>query len=97
MPAFYIYYRVDPKQSDEMRRRLAGLFGDLRARCGVTGRLMTKRGEPLLWMEVYEGIGDADRFEAELAAAVAKHALEACLLQGSARKLECFEPHAPCA
>ena len=36
-------------------------------RCGVRGRLLTKRGEPNLWMEVYEGVQDGGLFESALA------------------------------
>ena len=38
----------------------------VRERTGVAARLMTKDGEPLLWMEVYEGIEDRDAFLEQL-------------------------------
>jgi hypothetical protein len=62
----------------------------LDARTGVAGRLLTKRDEPLLWMEIYEEVEDGPRFEAALETAVAEHAVEAMLQTGSRRRTECF-------
>ena len=75
----------------EARLRVEKLFQRLQERCNVRGRLLTKRGESNLWMEAYEGVGDAARFEAALADEVASAELEATLLPGNRRNLECFE------
>lgn len=89
--AFYVYYRVDPRTEGEARLRVEKLFQRLQERGSVRGRLLTKRGEPNLWMEAYEGVQDTARFEAALAAEVASVELEAVLLPGNRRHLECFE------
>lgn len=62
----------------------------LDARTGVAGRLLAKRDEPLLWMEIYEEVEDGPRFEAALDAAVAEHRVEELLQPGSRRRTECF-------
>jgi hypothetical protein len=53
--------------------------------------LMVKRGEPSLWMEIYEDVPDADAFERALATCVDELQLERLLAEGSRRHLECFE------
>ena len=89
--AFYIYYRVDPMAADAARTRVGTLFERLERLCGVRGRLLGKRGEPHLWMEVYEGVCDAGAFESALLAEAAALGLEALLLPGSRRTVEAFE------
>ncbi len=65
--AFYVYYRVDPAAADEARLRVDQLFERLQQRCSVRGRLLTKRDEPNLWMEAYEGVQDGAVFESVFA------------------------------
>jgi hypothetical protein len=89
--AFYVYYRVDPLAMVNARPRVDQLFARLQQRCGVRGRLLTKRGEPTLWMEVYEGVSDAAAFESALHAEAASLDLEALLVAGNRRNLESFE------
>ena len=86
----YVYYRIQPGHEAEARRRVAELLADLRERSGVAGRLLCKRGETSLWMEVYDSVADIDAFEAELEHASARTGIEAVLLPGSSRKVECF-------
>jgi hypothetical protein len=89
--AFYVYYRVDPVAADAARARVDALFDRLEQRCGVRGRLLTKRGEPHLWMEVYEGVSDAAGFESTLEAEAAGLGLDALLRAGNRRTVEAFE------
>jgi len=89
--AFYVYYRVDPGAVNEARLRVDRLFERLQQRCGVRGRLLTKRDEPNLWMEAYEGVDDGTLFESALRAEAAAVNLEMVLLPGSRRNLELFE------
>jgi hypothetical protein len=89
--SYYIYYRVDPAQAKTAEPRIKQLLATVEKATGITGRLMTKRGEPDLWMEVYEGVADEATFEWELAAAVNECQATGILQAGSGRHIECFE------
>ncbi|MGH8600429.1 MAG: DUF4936 family protein [Burkholderiales bacterium] len=89
--AYYIYYRVAAERSAECEKKVGALLDAVRTATGIGGRFMKKRGEPLLWMEVYEGIDDSVAFERALAAAVAESGFADCLQSGSGRRTECFE------
>ena len=88
--SYYIYYRVDPAWAQAARPRINQLLECVRQATGTAGRLMAKRGEPNLWMEVYENVSDEAVFEWELAAAVNRLNAAEFLLPGSGRHLECF-------
>jgi hypothetical protein len=88
VPSYYIYYRVaDAAAAASLVSRLQQT---LRDEAGVAGRLLKKRGEPALWMEVYEHVEDAAGFERLLASTVEDLAFSR-VLAGGGRKLECFE------
>jgi hypothetical protein len=89
--SFYVYYRVATGDIDALRRRIAALQHELARDTGVVGRLLVKSGEPLLWMEIYEGIEDRRDFEERLARALAVSKITE-LLPEAARKTEVFEP-----
>jgi hypothetical protein len=84
---FYVWYRVaqDEGAADVAVR---GMMARLGCRTGVTGRLLKKRDEPRLWMEVYEGVSDAGAFEHRLAQALDEFDVE-MFLEGT-RHSECF-------
>ena len=88
--SYYIYYRVAPQHAETCELRVLELFSALKQSTTVTGRLLKKRKEPLLWMEVYENVRDDAKFELELAQAVTHLKLPECLQEG-ARRTECFE------
>lgn len=90
MLGYYVYYRVEPARAAELESRLRALQAALAAETGIPGRLMRKRGEPLLWMEVYEGVGDAEIFERALERLVREHGVADALQPGSQRRTECF-------
>jgi hypothetical protein len=73
---------VDLSRLAELRARVEALFGALEKQCGVRGRWMRRRDDPTTYMEVYEGVKDADAFEALLEREGAK--------LGVARRLERF-------
>jgi hypothetical protein len=88
--SFYIYYRVDPARAGVCEPRIRELMALLKKVTGVQGRLMSKRGEANLWMEVYENVSDESKFEWELADAAGKLKIEDFLQPGSGRHVECF-------
>jgi len=89
--SYYIYYRVAPTHAGNCELRVLELFSALKQSTTIAGRLLKKRSEPLLWMEVYENVRDDAKFELELQQATAQLKLGECLQEGSSRRLECFE------
>ena len=89
--SYYIYYRVTPQHAQTCEARVLDLFSALKQATGVAGRLFKKRSEPLLWMEVYDGVRDDAKFELELAQAATQLGLAEFLQEGSTRRAECFE------
>jgi hypothetical protein len=57
---------VDPARLAELRAGVEGLFAAVERACGVRGRWMHRRDDPTTYMEVYEGVKDAARFDAVL-------------------------------
>jgi hypothetical protein len=91
--SYYIYYRVAGEQA---RNVVRDLQEKLHACSGVRGRVVAKRDDPFLWMEVYEGVDDPPAFEAQLGRLIEQTRFAQVLAQGSARKMECFGAE-PCA
>lgn len=89
--SYYIYYRVAPNGAESCEVRVLELMGALKERTGISGRLLKKRSEPLLWMEIYENVRDDAKFELELEHAATELKVAECLQEGSARRVECFE------
>ena len=89
--SYFIYYRVAPGRESAAREHVEQLQTRLQRSTGVRGRLMTKRGEPTLWMEVYEAVRDASSFERALELALSEIEFGSVLAEGSQRRLECFE------
>ena len=89
---YYVWYRV---AQDEGAAELAvhSMMARLGCRTGVPGRLLKKRDEPRLWMEVYEGVADTDAFERSLAQALDEFDVE-MFLDGP-RRTECFLADSP--
>jgi|GEM_PF-861899 len=88
--AYYIYFRVAAQQETVMEHRIRAMQAALFQTTGVRGSLRKKRDEPLLWMEIYEHVENAENFENALAAAVEKFKLAECLQTNTTRKIECF-------
>jgi hypothetical protein len=53
--------------------------------------LMKKVDEPLLWMEVYDGVCDSGEFLSALRACAEQVGIEHCLQTDSERNVEIFE------
>lgn len=90
--SYYIYYRVDPARAAELEPRVRAMQASLDCKIGVAGRLLKKRDEPQVWMEIYEEVEDATAFERALAEAVERERLADFLQPGSGRSSECFFP-----
>jgi Domain of unknown function (DUF4936) len=88
--SYYIYYRVDAAQVDACATAVQKLLAAVQVRTGIQGRVLKKRNEPLLWMEIYESVTDEAKFEWELAEAAAESGINALLQAGSTRHTECF-------
>ena len=88
--SYYIYYRVDADKAAACATATQQILAILHKNTGVQGRVLKKRNEPLLWMEIYEQVTDEAQFEWELAEAVAASGIAALLQAGSARHIECF-------
>ena len=89
--SYFIYYRVAAGQAETCEPRVLELFSLVKQSTGVAGRLLRKRSEPLLWMEVYENVRDDAKLELELEQAAAQLRIAECLQEGSTRRIECFE------
>ena len=63
---YYVYYKIDPQKLAALRSLVEGLFEKIEKQCGVRGRWMHRRDDPLTYMEVYEGVKDEKAFEALL-------------------------------
>jgi quinol monooxygenase YgiN len=87
---YYIYYRVNPEHAETFAAKIHELIAEVRQTTGVAGRTLRKRGEPDLWMEIYEGVADEAKFEWELAEAVARLKLQELLQEHTTRHIECF-------
>jgi hypothetical protein len=91
--SYFIYYRVAHGREARAREQAQRLQAKLCQSIGVRSRLMTKRGEPNLWMEVYEAVSDPVAFERALEIAVHELQLHQSLAPGSQRHVECFEDY----
>ena len=87
--SYYIYYRVaTPAQARKLVRYIQSA---LKVETGVDGRLLTKRDDPSMWMEIYEGVGDGGTFEQALGVILQSADFSSALAAGSVRHIECFE------
>jgi Domain of unknown function (DUF4936) len=87
--SYFVYYRAVGDAS-ELRAAVGAMQQALAQETGVAGRLMRRVDDPTTWMEVYESVGDASRFERSLAAAVARFQLERLLAAEARRHVERF-------
>ncbi len=91
MRHYYIYYRIPLDQAANIAAAIQVLQQQLEAKLGIRGRLLKKRDEPNLWMEIYEGISESREFEAALSAAEMQTGIAGLLSPGEKRHIECFE------
>ena len=86
---YYIYYRV--ASPTRARKLVQHIQSALEMETGIDGRLLTKRDDPSMWMEIYEGVGDGGKFEQALGAILRAADFTSALAAGSERHMECFE------
>ena len=89
--SYFIYYRVALGRESCAREHVERLQASLDRSTGVRGRLLIKRGEPSLWMEVYEAVPDSASFERAMELALSGTEFDSVLADGSQRHVECFE------
>ncbi len=86
---YCIYYRVsEPGRARTLARRV---LAAVESGTGIAGRLLHRRDDPSTWMEIYEGVADADAFERCLGAIVQTADFNTILAGDGLRHLECFE------
>ncbi len=87
----FVYYRVLPDHVAEASRAARQMVEQMRAVTGVNGQLMTKVNEPLLWMEIYDDIGDQTAFLSAMHECVAQTKLGRWLQGERQRHTEIFQ------
>lgn len=87
--SYFIYYRA-AGDDGALRAAVDAMQQALARETGVPGRLMRRADDPTTWMEVYEPVQDAPRFERSLAAAVARFELDRLLAADAQRHVERF-------
>jgi hypothetical protein len=88
---YYIYYRVAAPEAAACANSIKQLFARIEKDHGVRGKLLHKHGEALLWMEVYENVPDAERFNDALAAVASGLGFDRHLQPGAGRRVERFD------
>ena len=89
----YVYYRIDPAQAGLAATRIDALLVTMASHCGQPPRRLNRCDDPIMWMEIYEGITDFDTFSAALNAAI--ETLHCGDFIRGERHLECFSEPSP--
>lgn len=84
---YCVWYRVTDDGPDT-ETVLRSMMARLACRTGIAGQLLKKRGEPRLWMELYQGIADARAFEHSLARTAEEYDVD--MFVADTRRVECF-------
>jgi len=87
---YYVYYRIPEGNAERARAAVASLQRELAGATGIGGQLLRRRDDETTWMEIYEGVEDAQLFEAKLAELVERHGIKALVAPNSPRKQEVF-------
>lgn len=87
---YYIYYRVSAAHSLEASAAVKQIQYEIEAHFSIAGRLLKKREEPLLWMEIYENVPSSEAFEAALKSAESKAEIMRFVAGDGLRHVECF-------
>ena len=90
MTNYYVYYRIDPAQLAFCRHAVGDLFSKIENATGVRGRWLRRRDESTTYLEVYEGVRDAEAFDVLLEAECLRLGWQQFLAAGAARRREIF-------
>lgn len=88
---YCVWYRVTDDGPD-IEAVVRGMMARIACRTRIYGQLLKKCDEPRLWMEVYQGVADADAFESRLAQAVDEYDVD--MFVADTRRVECFRTQA---
>jgi len=91
MRHYYIYYRIQPKFASAIESAIQRMQLEIKAQLGIAGRLLKKRDDPALWMEVYENVAENAAFEEVLRLVETETNIVSLLDPGSKRHIECFQ------
>lgn len=87
LPSYFIWYRV-VRDDHDTEIVIRSMMSRLACRSGVVGKLLKKRDEAGLWMELYAEVSDAEPFERLLGQAVDEFDVE--MFIDGRRCTECF-------
>jgi hypothetical protein len=88
--SYFVYYKIRAARLEELRRLVEKLFAAVERETGVRGRWMHRRDDPGTYMEVYENVREAARFETLLEQQVSRLGISRCLAVDAARRTEIF-------
>lgn len=88
---YYIYFRIPAERADAIDSAIQRMQQTIQAQLGITGRLLKKRDEPNLWMEIYENLPEDSGFEAVLTLAEEQSGIAVLLGPEGQRHIECFK------
>ncbi len=89
MNHYYVYYRVADNDY-ETETQVRAMQARLACRSGIAGRLLKRRDDPHMWMEIYDNVADSKHFELHLARAVSEFDVDMFLARDACRSVECF-------
>jgi hypothetical protein len=92
MQHWFVYYRLGAAEAQQLAPRLRRMLDEVAAATGVRTQLMRRAdaaGGEVTLLEVYQGVGEPQSFEAQLAGAIARAGLPQSLR--AQRRSERFE------
>ncbi|MDA8260312.1 MAG: DUF4936 family protein [Betaproteobacteria bacterium] len=93
MKSAYVYYRIDPAQTQLAAGRVDALLSSMAGYCSERPRRLSRCDDTETWMEIYEGISDFTTFTAALHSAAQD--IDCATFTRGDRHLECFYESGP--
>ena len=88
---YYIYYRVQPQLSAAIESASQRIQLEIKTQLGIDARLLKKRDDPNLWLEIYENVPENSAFEDVLRMAEIASGIVDLLDSNDIRHVECFQ------